>query len=49
MFLPSQPQLMCLAVAVLYIIIIITRYTYYMQEMPHAQRTDEGGTLHGAC
>ena len=26
----------------------ITRYTY-MQEMPHAQRTDEGGTLHGAC
>ena len=25
------------------IMIIITRYTY-MQEMPHAQRTDEGGT-----
>ena len=27
---------------------IYTRYTY-MQEMPHAQGTDEGGTLHGAC
>ena len=23
----------------------MTRYTY-MQEMPHAQRTDEGGTVH---